>query len=184
VLTKIEACVLAAANVFSAAAFIGIDASSSPTSPSITLSVASGVPGTAITVSGAGFPRGEVVALYIDQPGPYLEAPGPIADANGSFTDSITWPHSNYDLSGKIDPTKAGSHLICGDTGYPGSRQPIAVKACAAFVENPLPSPTPSSDSGAKANAAAAASLPELIAGFAVLALLAFGFVVWLRRSS
>jgi hypothetical protein len=111
----------------------------------IDLTRSSGGPGTALIIHGTGFPPGEVVALYIDHPNPYLylnPPPGPIAATDGTVTDSLKWPGKNYDSSHQIDPTLAGTHLVCGDTGYPDSHQAVSVKACAPFdVLGPSPSP-------------------------------------------
>ena len=103
--------------------------------PSITLSATSGPVGAPVTITGAGFPAGEIVALYIDSPGPYLGLPGPVADAQGAFQLSTKMPGKGWDESGKVNPAKPGPHNICGDTtAYPGSSQPVAARACAQFL--------------------------------------------------
>jgi hypothetical protein len=147
----------------------------STTDPAITLTVQSGLPGTPLTITGSGFPPGEIVALYIDSAGPYLgnPPPGPRADANGAFQQSITWPGKNYDLSGKVDPTKVGPHDVCGDTTFPNGTQAIAAKACAQFTVNATPTPA----------AAPGIPLPLAVGAFAILIGLGVGAVVWLRRS-
>src|SRR2546426_10011499 len=158
------------------------DASPTPAAtPSITLSVTSGKPGTSITISGSGFPVDEIVALYIDSPEPYIGSspPGPRADAQGKLRDSFLWPDNKYDPSHRIDPSKAGTHLVCGDTGYPGNDQAIHVKACAQFNEIPLPSPTPSAGN----QPSAAISMPELAVALAILVAVVVGTVIWWRRS-
>src|SRR5256885_3399124 len=117
----------------------------SPPSPTIDLTKTNGTPGTPLIIHGTGFPPGEIVALYIDQPNPYLylnPPPGPRADAHGEITDSLKWPGSFYDQNHHIDPSKPGVHQVCGDTGYPGSTQAVQVKACADFTV-PGPSPAP-----------------------------------------
>jgi hypothetical protein len=149
--------------------------------PQITLSVTSGLPGTAVTITGSGFPPTEIVALYIDQPGPYLDAPGPRADATGAFHKDIKMPSSNYDSTGRINPTVPGPHDICGDTAYPGSTQPLPARACAKFqvMSESSPSASPSSSPGATGGA----SLPELLGAFAVVVIVGVGAILWMRRS-
>ena len=152
--------------------------------PEIDLSRTSGTPGTQLVIRGTGFPPGEIVALYIDQPNPYLyveKPPGPRAGADGTINVSIKWPGNSYDVSHAVDPSKPGVHTVCGDTGYPGSAQPVAAKACAQFtVIGPSPAATPpaAQDRGP--------SLPlPIIGGAIVLVLaLAIGGQVWLRRQS
>ena len=123
---------------------IGIVSAASPT---LALSVAKGRPGTAVTITGSGYPPGEVVAIYIDLAEPYLLAPppGPRADPQGTFTAHFVWPDNRYDTSGRIDPSKPGPHMVCGDTAYSGSTQAVTAKACAQFevLAGPSPSPTP-----------------------------------------
>ena len=114
-------------------------------SASVVLSIDKGPPGTALSITGSGFPPNEVVALYIDSPAVYLEQPGPVADSHGSFQENFKWPGKTYDPSGVIDPTKVGPHTICGDTGYPSSTQPVAMKACAQFVVEASANATPTS---------------------------------------
>jgi hypothetical protein len=157
------------------------DVSPSPITlnPTITLSVTSGLPGTAVTITGTEFPPLEIVALYIDQPGPYLDAPGPRADATGAFHKDINMPSSNYDSSGRINPTIPGQHDICGDTAYPGSTQPLPARACAKFQVLAEPS-TPAANSP---TASGGASVPELLGAFAVVVVVAIGAILWMRRS-
>jgi hypothetical protein len=113
-------------------------------SPSIALSVGSGTTGTLVSITGTGFPAGELVGLYIDLAGPYLDKPGPRADAQGAFQKTITWPDKNYDASGRVNPTAAGTHNVCGDTSYAGTTQPIEAHACAIFLVEAAPSPSAS----------------------------------------
>ena len=56
-----------------------------PATPTITLNVQTGPPGTTVTITGKGFPPQEIVALYIDQAGPFLDVPGPRADDQGAI---------------------------------------------------------------------------------------------------
>jgi len=129
--------------------------------PTVTLSVDSGPPGTALTITGAGFPPGEIVALYIDSPSPFLTLPIQ-ADPQGGFKATATWPGKSYDATGKVDPTKPGTHQVCGDTAYASSNQAVAAKACSPYlVPNPPPGPAPS-------------NFPQL----AVLSLVAFGVLI------
>jgi hypothetical protein len=161
---------------------IGLIALSADATPTITLSSTSGTPGTTVTVSGNGFPAGEIVALYIDSPNPYIgnPPPGPRADDQGAFQNTFTWPGGNYDSSHSVDPTKPGPHQVCGDTGYPGSQQPLSAKACAAFVAIAIPSPSPPTSYPGPGQLI---SVPELLVGFAILIAAAVGAVLWLRRS-
>jgi hypothetical protein len=154
----------------------------SPASPKITLSVDHGPPGTLVTIAGSGFPPSEIAALYLDSPSPYLDVPGPRADSQGSFQQNITMPGKGYDPAGKVDPTKVGPHNICADTGYPGSTQPIAVKACAVFTVEPGPSPTTASSSPQPGPASPALPIPAVLVAFGVLAALAIGTFVMTRR--
>jgi hypothetical protein len=150
-------------------------------SAAIVLSIDAGAPGTPVTVSGSGFPPNEVVALYVDSPSVYLEQPGPVADGEGAFQENIKWPGKNYDPSGVIDPSKVGPHNICGDTGYPASTQPIAVKACAQFTAEAAPTtPTPSPQPGP-----AIPTLPVSVVLLAMGVLLAVAVVTyWFTRES
>jgi hypothetical protein len=93
--------------------------------PTITLYPSSGLSTTTVTVTGSGFPSGELVALYVNSPTKYLSTPGPRADQQGGFVFDVV-------LAGHL--TTAGPQKICGDTGYPGSTQQYATKACATFV--------------------------------------------------
>jgi hypothetical protein len=162
-------------------------ASPVPVAPTITLSAVSGPPGTPVTITGSGFPAGEIVALYIDQPGPYLDVPGPRADAQGNILKAITMPGSNYDSTGRVKPAVAGPHSICGDTSYPNP-QPIPAKACAEFQVEAVPSPTPTPVAGSPtpvaggASQTSGASLPEVLAAVVIVLLVAAGAVWWLRR--
>lgn len=146
--------------------------------PTLTLSIDAGMPGTPVVITGAGFPAGEIVALYIDAPNPYFSntPPGPRADSQGAFRESIKWPGNSYDRTHKIDPSRIGPHSVCGDTGYPGNSQPIAVKACAQFVVlvPPTSSSTPSPNTQG-----AETGIPLPIAGAVLVILLALGLTVW-----
>ena len=154
----------------------------SAATPTIILSITAGGTGSVVTAVGSGFPAGEIVALYIDSPNPYIGStpPGPRADQQGTFQDTFKWPASNYDHTHRIDPTKPGTHQVCGDTeAVPSGPQAVAAKACAQFTVEAAPtsSPTaggPSPDRGA--------SLPELGLGLAVLLVATAGFLLWLRR--
>ena len=161
-------------------AFTAPAAAASP-QPAITLSVTSGKPGTPVKITGSGFPPEEIVALYIDSPDPYIgnSPPGPRADLQGNFHDSFIWPDKKYDPNHRVDPTTAGAHQVCGDTGYPGNQQPIPVKACAQFDEIPLASPSPSPGAGGTGQGA---SGPELIAAFGIILAIVVGTVLWMRR--
>lgn len=145
--------------------------------PSITLNTTSGSPGTKVTVSGSGFPPGEVVALYIDSPGPFLGIPGPKADAQGSFRYEMSWPGKEYDISGKVDPAKPGLHTVCGDTNYPNVSPPLAAKACAQFQVQSIATPAPG---GASLQGAA---LTETVIAIVVLAAIALGVGLWIRSA-
>jgi len=149
-------------------------------SPTIILSVDSGTPGTAVTITGTGFPPNEIVALYIDLPGPYLDIPGPRADAQGGFTKDIVWPSRDYDATGRVNPSAAGAHNVCGDTGNPGSSQPLLAKACAPFTVLAVPSP---SSTAASATRAPASPWPVVVGLFLIFVAIAIGVVVWIRRS-
>jgi hypothetical protein len=158
--------------------------SASP-APSIDLSRTSGTPGTALIIHGTGFPPGEIVALYIDQPDPYLvnPPPGPRAGADGTITESVKWPGKSYDVSHAVDPSKPGVHTVCGDTGYPGNPNTIAVKACAQFTvigASPTPTPLAGSDGGPSL------PLPLPLIGVAIVVVLALaiGGQIWLQRQS
>jgi hypothetical protein len=153
--------------------------------PSIDLSRTSGTPGTTLVIHATGFPPGEIVALYIDQPNPYLvnPPPGPRAGTDGTITDSFTWPGKSYDVSHVVDPSKPGVHTVCGDTGYPGSDQPVSVKACAQFtVVGPSPTPTPPAGSDGGPNLPL--PIPIIGAAIVVVLALAIGGQVWLQRQS
>jgi hypothetical protein len=166
-----------------AAAFVIAPASAASTAaPAIDLSKTSGSPGTPLIIHGTGFPPGEIVALYIDRPNPYLylnPPPGPRAGADGSFTDSLKWPGNFYDTGHVVDPSRPGVHSVCGDTGYPESNQPIAVKACTDFnVIGPSPTPGPAPDQGPSL------PLPIIAAAIAVVLGLAIGGQVWMQRQA
>jgi hypothetical protein len=149
--------------------------------PTISLSVTSGTPGTLVTVRGTGFPPGEIVALYIDSPVPYVgnHPPGPVSDQQGSIVDTFKWPDQNYDATHRVDPSLAGPHQVCGDTGYPGGSQPVAAKACAEFHAVALPSPSPTLQPAP----GQPASLPELLAGSAILIAIVVVTFLWMRRA-
>lgn len=163
---------------------LALDSSPSPTSPTITLSVTTGPPGTAVTITGSGFPPQEFVALYIDQPVPYLGTPGPRADAEGAFAFQIKWPDQTYDVAHKVNPATGGVHTVCGDTSYGGISQQYPAKACTQFVAvGPRPSPTAQSPAPSTPSSRGA-GLPEVIGAIAVLLALAVGAVWFLRRPS
>ena len=119
--------------------------------PSITVSPDTGASGTSVTITGAGFPPGQIVALFIDFPGPFLGQPGVTADAQGGFKRTITWPDKTYDNTGRVKPTAVGIHSVCGSTTFPFSNQTSNVQACAVFTvqagPSPPPSPSPSPES-------------------------------------
>ena len=148
--------------------------------PSLTLSVGTGAAGTPVTITGTGFPPGEIVALYIDSPGPYLDQPGPRADGQGGFSKAITWPDKTYDASHRVDPTRGGTHTVCGDTGYPGSSQTIVVKACAQFVVTATPSP---SASPAPSTALVGPPAAAVAVVFAILLVLGAILIFLMRRA-
>ena len=151
--------------------------------PQISLSVTTGKPGTTVTVSGAGFPAREIVALYIDSPDPYLGQPGVLADGSGSFQFQFQWPGPGYDSSGRVDPAKPGPHQVCGDTSPPGSSQTSAVKACAAFIALPGPSPTPSARPTPSPRAQAPGLTPtSVLIVLGVMAVVATGLYFIQRR--
>ncbi len=151
-------------------------------SPSIDLTRTSGSPGTPLIIHGSGFPVGAVVALYIDQPNPYLylnPPPGPRAGADGTFTDSFKWPGRFYDINHVVDPSKPGVHIVCGDTGYPGNANSVAVKACAQFtVIGPSPTPGIGSVQGT------GLPLPVIGAAIVFVIVLGIGGQVWMQRQS
>jgi hypothetical protein len=146
--------------------------------PAVALSASSGKTGTTINVSGLGFPPNEIVAVYIDQPGPYLSFPGPKADGQGAFHMTFVWPPRTFDKSGRVDPTRPGAHAVCGDTGWPGSTQPVAAKACAQFTVEGGPSPSPT-----EVPANTADLVPVAIAA-AVILIVGGAIWVWVRRSA
>jgi hypothetical protein len=154
------------------------------TTPTITLSAASGSVGTPVTITGSGFPANEIVALYIDSPALFIGTPGPRADAQGSFTQKITWPGSDYDITRRVDPSKPGPHRVCGDTSYPGITPAAEAQACTEFLVLAGPSPSPSPVASSPPAKPAGAPFPVgLVVAFAVIAVVAIGAVVWLRRS-
>jgi len=172
-------CGLAAvASMASGAVASTIALAASPPAPTLTLSVSSGRTGTPVTVTGSGWPAGELVVLYVDLPDPYLGLPVR-ADAQGSFRLDTKWPGTNYDASGHVNPTTPGAHKVCGDTVYPGSTANVPARACASTFEV-LGSASPST---APAVAASGASLTELLLALAVLVLVIGGTVLWMRRS-
>jgi hypothetical protein len=158
---------------------LAMTSSTSATSPTITLTPSSGRPGTRVTITGTGFPPEEIVALYIDRPGPYLDVPGPRADSQGGFSKDINWPGRNFDNTGKVDPASPGAHSVCGDTAYPGSTQTSAGSACAPFVAeaNALSSPIPSPGSTAKSGLQ-----PSLLLLAAAILIVVMGGTVILAR--
>lgn len=157
--------------------------SPSPIPPAvITLSVGTGSKGTPLTISGSGFPAGEIVAIYIDAAGPYIgyPPPGPNADGLGNIRVTVTWPGKNYDPAGRVDPTLVGPHTVCGDTAWPGSTQKLPARACAQFVvvaapTTPTPTATPSDSSY---------PIGAVLIAFAVLVVVVGGVVLLSRRSS
>jgi hypothetical protein len=151
-------------------------------SPQILLSPTSGPPGTHVTITGSGFPSGEIVALYIDLPGPYLGQPGPKADAQGAFHITTTWPDNKFDSSGRVKPTEGGSHNVCGDTSA-GLSQPIAAKACAQFVVEAGPSPSASSVPSPPAPGLVGPSPPAVAVVIAIMIALGVITFVLLRRA-
>jgi len=153
----------------------------SPPVPTITLSATSGPVRTPVDIKGSGFPPNEFVALYIDEPSVYIGTPGPMADAQGAFEKSITWPGSDYDVTGQIDPSTPGPHSICGDTSYPGHVPPVEAKVCVQFLVTSSTSPTPKPGSGA--GALRGASLAEILVVAVILVGVATGTVMWMRRS-
>ena len=150
--------------------------------PTITLSVTSGPPGTPVTISGSGFPPDQVVAIYIDMPGPYLGFPGPKADAQGAFHVDIKWPGKNYDDTGHIDPARPGVHLLCGDTQLPNSRQAVPANACAQFTVQVVRSPSPSTSPAATPRATGL-PIPVVFLVLALLAALLLALLLWMRHS-
>ena len=165
-----------------AIAVIASAPSAQGTNPVITLSIDSATPGTEITIAGSGFPAGEIVALYIDSPQPYLGQPGPVADASGSFKVLLKLPGKEYDKTGRVDPSTPGQHQICGDTGYPGSAQAVAVKACATLTVLALPSPSPSPAATPQNSTSPQLPVPAILAAFLVLAILAGALLFFTRR--
>lgn len=145
-------------------------------SPTITLSVDSGPPGTHVTITGAGFPAGEIVGLYIDAPVGYIGAPGPRADAQGNIAEAFAWPGKGWDPTKQVDPSKPGTHNVCGDTMWPGSTQTIAAKACAPYL-------VPVSTSSQQPNTDFSRLFLLAIVGFAILVAAAVGAVIWSRRA-
>jgi len=120
--------------------------------PQLTLSQNVGLPGTQITLTATGFPANELIAVYTDTPkdgspadgnvaGPFFGTPGLFADGQGTLEQTVAWPGNGQFF--KVNPTTAGPHTICADTGYPGSTGPDKVKACAQFlVQAPPAVPT------------------------------------------
>jgi hypothetical protein len=149
------------------------------TQPSIAVSVDSGPPGTAVTITGTGFPPGEIVALYIDAAGPYIGQPGPRADAQGGFRKDFIWPGKGYDTTGRVDPSSPGPHNVCGDTAYPSSSQSVAAKACAVFQVTAPSSPTPAAATKLQQGQVSAV----LFAFGIILAAFAVGGLLWVWRS-
>ncbi len=152
-------------------------------SAKIVLSATSGVIGTSITITGTGFPPGEIAALYIDLPSPYLDVPGPLTDVRGGFETTTKWPARNYDATGRVNPTTPGPHLVCGDTGYPGSAQQYAAKACAQFVVEQVP-PSPTATPTPSPALASGPPIYGALAVLGVLVVLGAGAFLLLRRSA
>lgn len=150
----------------------------------LALSVTAGPPGTHVTVTGINFPPNEIVALYIDSPQPYLAQPGPRADSSGGFVESITMPGKDYDESGRIDPSRVGPHQICGDTGYPGSSQPVVATACATFTVEPGPSLSPTPVPISQPGASPTLPVPAVLAAFGVLLVIVGGIAFLTRKPS
>ena len=151
----------------------------SPPTPTITLSVTSGAVRTPVDIRGSGFPPNMFVALYIDEPSVYIGTPGPKADAQGTFEKSITWPGSDYDVTGHVDPSKPGPHSICGDTSYPGHVPPVEARECVLFVVTSTASPSAKPSPGA---AAPGRVTPGEILAAVVLLALAIGTWLYTRR--
>jgi hypothetical protein len=139
--------------------------------PSIIVSPDTGSPGAPVTVSGSGFPPGELVALYMDKEGPFLEAPGPRADPKGNFKTTVT-----------VLPVSSGHHTICGNTTYPRSAQPVAAQACADFtVVGGVADASPSASPSPQASAAPRPSPTAFVILIAALVVVA-GVTFWLVR--
>lgn len=160
-----------------------------PFQPKLTVQPNAGPPGITFTITGSGFPAGEIVALYVDSPTQYLSTPGPLAESDGGFATAAV-----------MRSVVAGPHDVCGDTGAPaGKPQQYTVKACVSFTVTslalpsqsspstvpPLPSPAPSDP--ATVNAAnVSPSRPVLpIAGGIALLVIALGASAffWMRRT-
>ena len=153
----------------------------SPGMPTITLTSTSGPVRTPLSIEGKGFPPNELVALYIDAPSVYIGTPGPMADSQGAFQKSITWPGSDYDVTGQVNPSVPGTHMICGDTSYPGHTPPVEAKACAQFLVISGASPSPKPNPGAAGRGGA--SLVEILVAAAIVVAVGTGILMWLRRS-
>jgi hypothetical protein len=150
-----------------------------PYTPMITMSLASGPPGSNLVVIGTGFPPGESVDLYWDVARSF---PGPRADAQGSFQmddGGSGWRNWMPDH---------GTTQLCGDT-LAASPSSNVVKACAQFViESPATSASGSpvvtaghSEPGAQAPWLPVASIAAI--ALAIVLLLISG-VMWLLRRS
>ena len=155
---------------------LAVHAAATPNA-TLTLSVGSGPPGTRVTITGAGFPANQIVGLYIDAPVGYIGAPGPRADAQGNFAESFVWPGKGWDPTRQVDPSKPGTHNVCGDTMWPGSTQTIAAKACVQYLV-PVPTSSQNQLSGDFSRLFLLAT-----AGFALLIAVAVGAVVWSRKA-
>jgi hypothetical protein len=156
---------------------IDLALAASPPAPTITLSFSVGRPGTALTITGSGWPASQLVVLYVDLPAPYLGLPVR-ADSGGTFRLDTKWPDKHYDTSGRVNPTTPGAHKLCGDTIYPGSTATASARACTSFQVVASASPSP-----AQAVRTSGATIPELLVALAVLLLVIGGTVAWMRRS-
>ncbi|MFI5283085.1 MAG: hypothetical protein ACHQ0J_08145 [Candidatus Dormibacterales bacterium] len=165
--------------------------------PVLVVTPTSGPPRTTVTVTGSGFPPGELVALYIDTPDIFLGTPGPTADNQGNISGGLGYM-----------PGDAGVHQVCGDTGPPwAGNQPVVLKVCTPITvtgtslpsPSPLPpiqtspsSPSPSplafppatisaTPAAAEVTPAAFPAWPVLVLAAAAIAVGA-GIYVWIRR--
>lgn len=175
-------CAIAVSLAFAGLQLVVASADSSPSpAPVLTLSDVSGTTGDKLTLDGSGFPPGEIVALYIDKPVTWLpynlpEPPGPRADGQGNIHVTFTWPGDSYSTA--VNPTKPGTHQVCGDTeADPNAPQKVAAKACANFVVNAPPAAAQNSVGGA----ASGASLPEILIALAIFAVVAVAAGLWVR---
>ena len=93
-------------------------------SPTITLSVSSGTPGSQLSVIGSGFPANQPVLITFDTSCCW-GMPG-ISDSQGTFVIGAT-----------IRPSAVGPHTICADVGY-SQPAPVQAKACAPILVDPF----------------------------------------------